>query len=77
MCSGTLETPETIDREGIPVAEWADVALEEDNVLLLDMACWKLDDGAWQPREEILRLDNACRALVGWPSRFSAFAQPG
>lgn len=76
MCSGTLETPETIDREGIPVAEWADIALEEDNVLLLDMACWKLDDGAWQPREEILRLDNACRALVGWPSRFSAFAQP-
>ena len=76
MCSGTLETPEIIDREGTPVAEWADLTMAEENVLLFDMAQWKLDDGQWQPREEILRLDNACRAIVGWPSRFSAFAQP-
>ena len=38
MCSGTLETPEVIDREGIPVAPWADAGLEEDNVLLLDLS---------------------------------------
>jgi hypothetical protein len=76
MPNGTLQTPEVIDREGIPVAEQARIILAEDNVLLLDMAQWKLDDGPWQPREEILRLDNACRALLGWPSRFSAFAQP-
>ncbi|HJA65138.1 MAG TPA: hypothetical protein H9955_02385 [Candidatus Mediterraneibacter cottocaccae] len=49
---------------------------EEQNVLLLDIAEWKLDDGEWNPPEEILRLDNKCRSIAGWPHRRAAFAQP-
>ena len=51
-------------------------SLSEDNVLLLDQAEYKLDDGEWNAKEEILRLDNVCRDTLGWPSRKEAFAQP-
>ena len=50
--------------------------LSEPNVLLLDQAEYKLDNGAWQPQEEILRLDDACREQLGWPTRKVKFAQP-
>ena len=50
--------------------------LSEPNVLLLDQAEYALDDGKWQPKEEILRLDNVCRSILGWPSRKESFAQP-
>ena len=50
--------------------------LSEPNVLLLDQAEYALDDGEWQPQEEILRADNVCRKQLGWPSREDSFAQP-
>lgn len=50
--------------------------LSEPNALLLDQAEYALDEEAWQPQEEILRLDNVCREKLGWPSRKEAFAQP-
>ena len=50
--------------------------LSEPNVLLLDQAEYRLDDGVWQPQEEILRLDDACREQLGWPTRKEKFAQP-
>lgn len=53
-----------------------EIKLEEDNVLLLDMAEYRLDDGPWQEREEILKIDNICRALTGYPERKAALAQP-
>jgi len=62
--------------EGKPIAGPVAYDMEEPNVLLLDMASWKLDNGDWQPKEEILRLDNACRAILGWPNRMSAICQP-
>lgn len=40
---------------------------EEDNVYLLDMAEWMLDDDVWQPMEEILRIDKKCREILGYP----------
>ncbi|GIP19456.1 hypothetical protein J40TS1_50980 [Paenibacillus montaniterrae] len=52
------------------------VKREEDNVLLLDLAEYKLDDEPWQEREEILRIDNICRAKLGYPPRRAALAQP-
>ena len=52
------------------------VTLHDPNVLLLDMAEFALDDGAYRPLEEILRLDNALRKEIGWPNRGEAFAQP-
>ena len=57
-----------------PVAtpELVDFALEEPNVLVLDMAEYKLDDGEWREKEEILRLDNNFRAEAGYPMRADA-----
>ncbi len=50
--------------------------LSERNAVLLDQAEWALNDGEWQPKEEILRLDNECRLFKGWPGRGEAVAQP-
>lgn len=52
------------------------VVFAEDNVLLLDRAKWRIDGGEWQPEEEILRLDNRIRAIVGYPLRQDAYTQP-
>ena len=40
--------------------------LDEQNVLLLDTAEYALDDGPWKREEEILRIDAACRKVLGW-----------
>ena len=50
--------------------------LSEPNVLLLDEAEWKLDDGEWQEKEELLRIDNRARMLLGYPKRNRNIAQP-
>lgn len=65
-----------IKEEGEHLPEPFAFRLSEPNVLLLDLAEWKLDEGEWQEREEILRLDNTCRQILGWPARMEAFAQP-
>lgn len=52
------------------------VTLSEPNSLLLDRAECRLDDEAWRPAEEILRLDNRLRRRLGWPQRQEALAQP-
>ena len=53
-----------------------DISLDEDNMLLLDMAEWALDNGEMQPMEELLRLDNAARAQLGIPLRRKEVTQP-
>lgn len=50
--------------------------LSESNVMLLDGAYYRLDDGAWQDREEILRIDDKIRNILGYPQRMEAVAQP-
>ncbi|MBQ5810553.1 MAG: hypothetical protein IIW23_03120, partial [Clostridia bacterium] len=50
--------------------------LSEGNVLLLDQAEFALDDGEWQPKEEMLRLDNILRDQLGYPRRNGDLAQP-
>ncbi len=49
---------------------------DEPNPLLLDTAEYRLDDGDWQPEEEILRLDTRCRKLLGWAPVNGGSAQP-
>ena len=49
---------------------------DEPNVVLLDLAEWSLDGGAWQPEEELLRIDNACRDQIGIPRRARNVVQP-
>jgi hypothetical protein len=56
--------------------ERAPVTLSEPNVLLLDQAQWRLNEGAWQPREEILRLDNLVRKELDLSPRTGEIAQP-
>ena len=72
IVSGEIES--TGKAVNIPVI--VPYTLSEPNVLLLDQAEYALDDGKWQPQEEILRADNVCRKQLGWPSREDSFAQP-
>jgi hypothetical protein len=52
------------------------VTLSEPNVLLLDMAEYRFDLESWFPQEELLRIDNQYRGLLGYPFRTEAYAQP-
>lgn len=52
------------------------VTLDEPNVLVLDQAQWRTDDGNWEPMEEILRLDNLVRARFGLRPKSGHIVQP-
>ncbi|MBR6058092.1 MAG: hypothetical protein IKP58_08005 [Victivallales bacterium] len=52
------------------------ITLDEPNVLVLDEPEWNLNDGEWQPAEEILRLDNRARALMGLRPKTGHIVQP-
>ncbi|MEG1887256.1 MAG: hypothetical protein RR177_03940, partial [Oscillospiraceae bacterium] len=52
------------------------VRLCEDNVLLLDYAEYALDNGDYNPPEEILRADNRLRAMAGLEPRKWCGQQP-
>ena len=67
-------------QEGIHLPCACPYSLSESNVLLLDQAEYRFyvlgqEPGIWQKKEEILRLDDYCRSIAGYPSR-SAYAQP-
>ncbi|MBQ4517898.1 MAG: hypothetical protein II997_04830 [Clostridia bacterium] len=49
---------------------------EEDNVYLLDMAEYKLDEADFQPKDVILRLDDECRKVLGYPEATGREEQP-
>ncbi len=81
-----LQNPESVTSvkgEAIPKLEHkgicakVDYELSEDNVLLLDMAEFKLEgEDEFSPREEILRLDNVCRERLSIRKRGGAVVQP-
>ncbi len=50
--------------------------LAEPNAFLLDTAEYALDGGEWQPEEEILRIDTACRKKLEWPKKVGNSVQP-
>ncbi len=50
--------------------------LSERNVMLLDTAEFALDGGDFMAEEEILRLDNVCRKMLGFVERGGNVAQP-
>lgn len=62
--------------EGIRISGVSGYRLEEPNVLLLDRAEYRLDNGEAMETEEILRLDNKCREILSYPLRMEAWAQP-
>lgn len=55
---------------------FADYALSEPNVLVLDRAQYSLDDGPWQEAEEMLRMDASVRRACGYQLRTANFPQP-
>jgi hypothetical protein len=68
-----------------PAAQWKEISqiagpvpvtLDEPNVLVLDQAEFRLDDGVWEPVEEVLRLDNVLRRQLGLSARGGGIAQP-
>lgn len=67
--------------EGEPMAAFdikrpVPYSLEEENIYLLDRAEFSFDGEAFQPEEELLRLDNRLREQIGWPLRQKKIAQP-
>lgn len=50
--------------------------LLEDNCFMLDQAEYAFDNGQWSAKEEILRIDNLFRKVLGYPLRMEALAQP-
>jgi hypothetical protein len=50
--------------------------LSEPNVLLLDQAQWRINEGPWSLREEILRLDKNVRDNLSLPHRNGGNCQP-
>jgi len=65
---------ETFHNIGVPIT--VPYTLSEPNALLLDQAEYALDSGEWQPKEEILRLDDMCRERLGWLTRRQNVVQP-
>lgn len=63
-------------KEQLFVPEVVPYTLSEPNALLLDMAEYALDGGIWHEKEEILRVDVACRKMLGWSADIAHVAQP-
>ena len=73
-CDTAQYTPETANEN---LCEACEYELSEKNILLLDMAEWKIDDDAnYSPKEEILRLDNLIRERLGMRKRGGWVVQP-
>lgn len=62
--------------EGEYISSVVDYSLSEPNVLLLDIARYKLNNEEYNAPEEILRLDNICRRKHGMTERGGAIVQP-
>lgn len=76
ICEKVKEPEKSFRENDVKLPEVMQVTLDEPNVLLLDMAKFRLDEGEWREKEEVLRLDNIIRAELGYPRRADAYAQP-
>lgn len=69
------------EEESLP-AKWLNadqkvkIKLDEPNVYLLDLAEYALDDQAFMPREEMLRIGDILRAQCGYAPQGEKIAQP-
>ena len=50
--------------------------LDEPNVLLLDKAEYRFDNGEWQSRNDVFHIDDDFRDELGWDRRKSSIPQP-
>ncbi len=73
-CTEAQHIPETA---GEVLGGEYEFELSEKNILLLDMAEWKIDDDEkYSPKEEVLRLDNLIRERLGMTKRGGRVVQP-
>ena len=73
-CEKAQHIPST---SGEMLCEMCDYELSEENILVLDMAQWKIDDDKdYFPKEEVLRLDNLIRNRLGMDERGGSVVQP-
>ncbi|MBQ2904730.1 MAG: hypothetical protein IJE48_10065 [Clostridia bacterium] len=76
-CTADIAAEEEISlSESTLPAKFVPYTLSEKNVLLLDTAEFSLDGGEFMAEEEILRLDNVCRRMLGFVERGGSVAQP-
>lgn len=79
-------TPEAVEADEEPrfatkgkrlaIPKLVSYSLDEPNVYLMDKAEYAVDDGEWQPEQELLDADNDMRLTLGWPIRNTHVVQP-
>lgn len=75
--SACENTQSVCEKAGESLIEDCDYELSEKNILILDMAEWKIDDDEkYYPKEEVLRLDNLIRERLGMVKRGGGVVQP-
>lgn len=74
--SMTVSEKEYAELAKYDIKEALEYKLSEPNVLLLDLAEYAFDDGEFQPKEDVFRIDNEFRKLLGYPKRTGSLAQP-
>lgn len=60
----------------VPISGEFAYRLTEPNALALDFARWRVDDGAWQEADEVLKVDRKARAMLGLAPRGGDMLQP-
>ncbi len=71
------KSQEKVSLEETKIGTLVDYELSEENILLLDMAEFKLEnENDFSEKEEILRLDNICRDRLGLRERGGEVVQP-
>ena len=73
---GAIAQTERAARTTVAVSGPFAYRLSEPNVCVLDMCSWRLDDGAWSPRAEVLKADQAVRRNLGLQPRGGEMLQP-
>lgn len=77
QCSPQGKSIKTVEfGKQIPVSDFVDYELSEQNVLVLDQCEWSSDGVTFEPREEILRIDKKIRQKYGYPLANGEDVQP-
>lgn len=76
---GTSSKPQEVLRNNMKTVDKValkTIELSEPNVLVLDYAEYQVNDGPWESREEVLRVENIVRRRLQLPQKLEAFRQP-